>query len=328
MYLQLFLIFALPVLLFLYNRWRCYLKFYSQGLDGPRALPFFGNSLKIMWRPFKEYEAENLRTYGDTYVDYIIDNRGVIVTSKVDYVKKILVSDFHNFYHRFQPTFMHKYARKSVIFLNSDWKRVRSQITPVFTTSRLKMLFNNFKYPINTTLDNIADLIDSKKAQDGVDTKKLMKSFSLDIIGSVVFSLKTNSWHDDDFSRRVMDLFKIRRVILSLFFMLPKFLVRFLQLSFMKKETIEYFSKLTLTLIEERKKNKGLFYRLKVFAFSNLIRSFRVADVAYNDFIELLLKSEADEVGKNFDDQGHINKKLTREEIVGQAFIFFGTAVF
>ena len=201
-----------------------------------------------------------------------------------------------------------------------------------------------------------------------------MKSFALDIIGdlnflhsfssfflnfrpsfllpppkgNVCFSLKTNSFKDDDFSQRVMNLFKVRKILILLSFVIPDFLARFFQLTSLRKEMIDYFSKLTLTLIEERKKNKGLFYRLKVFAFSNLIRSFRVADVvSYNDFIEMLLKSEADQVQKNFDDQGHINKKLTREEIgmwhmshvsnpfqnnqifsffhiaVGQAFIFF-----
>ena len=45
------------------------------------------------------------------------------------------------------------------------------------------MMFKNFKHPIETTLNNIEELIDSKKAQEGVDTKKLMKSFALDIIG-------------------------------------------------------------------------------------------------------------------------------------------------
>lgn len=87
MYLQLFLIVALPILFYIYNRCRYYFKYYAQGLDGPRPLPLLGNSLKIMWRPFKDYETENFKTYGETYVDYIIDNRGVIVTSKVDLVK-------------------------------------------------------------------------------------------------------------------------------------------------------------------------------------------------------------------------------------------------
>ena len=53
-----------------------------------------------------------------------------------------------------------------------------------FTTGRLKQMFKNFRTPIETTLSNIDELIDSKKAQQGVDTKKLMKAFALDMIGA------------------------------------------------------------------------------------------------------------------------------------------------
>ena len=35
--------------------------------------------------------------------------------------------------------------------------------------------FQIFQHPIETTLKNIDELIDSKKAQEGVDAKKLMK---------------------------------------------------------------------------------------------------------------------------------------------------------
>jgi len=302
MYLQLFLIAVLPLLYYCWNRWRLYQKYYSQGLDGPRPWPFVGNALEITSRPFKEYEAENFRKYGDTYVDFILNNEGVIITSKPEYVKRILIKEFHIFCHRMLPPYVHKYARKSVIFVNEDWKRIRTQVTPVFTSGRLKQMFKNFRVPIETTLNNIDELIDSKKAQEGVDVKKLMKSFALDIIGNVVFSLKTNSFKDDDFAQKVMDLFKVRRFVIPILFSLPKFVNRFLKLSSFNIETIEYFSQLTLGLIEERKKNK---------------------DVVFNDFIELLLKSESDQVEKNYDENGHIVRKLTQEEIVGQAFIFF-----
>lgn len=79
---------------------------------------------------------------------------------------------------------------------------------------------------------------------------------------------------------------------------MPEALVRFLKLTFLEKTTVSYFGQLTLNLIEERKKNK---------------------DVKYNDFIELLLKSESEgEVEKNFEEDGHIVKKLSVEEIVGR----------
>lgn len=56
---------------------------------------------------FEEYEEENFRKYGDTYVDFVLKNDGVIVTSKPEYIKKILIKDFPHFSNRMQPTYVH-----------------------------------------------------------------------------------------------------------------------------------------------------------------------------------------------------------------------------
>lgn len=48
-------------------------------------------------------------------MDYILDNKGVITTSNPDYVKRILIKDFHNFSHRLQTPYLQPFARKSVI---------------------------------------------------------------------------------------------------------------------------------------------------------------------------------------------------------------------
>lgn len=74
-----------------------------------------------------------------------------------------------------------KFAKKAVIFLNEDWKRVRTQVTPVFASGRLKTMFKNFHVPVQTCSDNIEELISQNKG-DTVDVKKLMKAFALDMM--------------------------------------------------------------------------------------------------------------------------------------------------
>ena len=112
-------------------------------------------------------------------------------------------------------------------------------------------MFKNFKHPIETTLKNISEL-EGKDA----DVKKLMRSFALDMIGNVVFSLKTNSFKENDFADRVMNLFKIRKVLILLAFVLPDSFARFFSLTSLRKDAIDYFVKLTISIIEQRKREK------------------------------------------------------------------------
>ena len=82
---------------------------------------------------------------------------------------------------------------------------------------------------------------------------------------------------------------------------MPKFIMEYFNLLVFNRNQIDYFASMTLRLMEERKNTTAV----------------------YNDFIELLLKSEAttETIEKSMD--GYIVRKLSTEEIVGSAFIFF-----
>ena len=72
------------------------------------------------------------------------------------------------------PKYMPKYARSGLIFMK-DFKRVRSQMTPIFTSGKLKQMYRNFGYPIDNCVANIEELIDARKG-DSVEVKKLVRS--------------------------------------------------------------------------------------------------------------------------------------------------------
>lgn len=294
--------------IFLYNFFLWYnrnQKYWALGIKGPYNFPIIGNMLSVMFRTFAQYEANNLKNYGPVYYDFILDANGVITFNDPEIVKRILIKDFHCFQHRLQPEYMHKFAEKAVIFQNESWKRIRTQVTPVFSSGKLRIMYKNFQRPISVCLDNIDELIKTNKSKS-VDVQHLTKCFALDIISNTVFSLQTNTFKEDvEFSKKVSDLFVVSRFMIFLFIVLPKSVQKYIELTFLQKEATVYFSKLALKLIEERKQNKD-------------------KSIVYNDFIELLLKSEAEgKVESDTREDGHINKKLTLEEIVGQCFIFF-----
>lgn len=164
-------------------------------------------------------------------------------------------------------------------------------------------MYENFDYPIDNCCNNIQELINAGQGGN-IECKKLMRSFSLDIIANVVFSIKSNCYKDDDFSQRVVSLFSPRIPLAILSFVLPSFVSEFFDISLFDSKTVQYFAKLTLGLMEERKKGTE----------------------QYNDFLYLLLKSEADGEGKidaNYTEDGKINRKLSTEEIVAACLVFF-----
>lgn len=53
-------------------------------------------------------------------------------------------------------------------------------------------MYENFDYPLSNCTRNIEEIIEAGKG-DNVEVRKLMRSFSLDIIAKVVFSLKSDA---------------------------------------------------------------------------------------------------------------------------------------
>ena len=116
------------------------------------------------------------------------------------------------------------------------------------------MMFKNFDYPIGNCVRNIEELIEAGNG-DNVEVKKLMRSFSLDIIANVVFSLKTHCYKDDDFSQRVVSLVSQRLPLAILSFILPSFVSKYFDISLFDTKTVQYFAQMTSVLMEERKKS-------------------------------------------------------------------------
>ena len=116
-----------------------------------------------------------------------------------------------------------------------------------------------------------------------------------------MLSLKTNAYVDDDFSRQVVSLFSATSISAALSFVLPTFILKPFDISLFDSKTVEYFAKLTLAIVEERKKSNE----------------------QYNDFLYLLLKSEEEQskINSNFTEDGRINRKLSIDEIVGACLV-------
>ncbi|CAG2101756.1 unnamed protein product [Medioppia subpectinata] len=124
-----------------YNRLHNYWK--DRNISGPKAIPYFGNSLSLFLTPKPYIERQWYNSYGRLYGHYELGKRTLTVADP-ELIKQILVKEFDKFRNR-----LSKESRKIApnmpkhLFNSNDdeWKRLRLIVSPAFTSGKLKRLY-------------------------------------------------------------------------------------------------------------------------------------------------------------------------------------------
>ena len=115
-------------------------------------------------------------------------------------VKQIAIKDFDHFVNH-RSTFgddddadhnKNLFAASLVLMKDDKWKDMRSTLSPVFTGSKMRQMFQLMNEVAQETLVHM-------KKKDGldVDVKDFVTRFTNDIIASTAFGLKVNSYQDE-----------------------------------------------------------------------------------------------------------------------------------
>ncbi|GFS49402.1 cytochrome P450 3A21 [Nephila pilipes] len=202
-----------------------------------------------------------------------------------------------------------------------DWKRVRSIITPTFTTGKIKRMLGIFEECSKTLINNFENTVKENKP---IDAKRLYGTFTMDVIASAAFSTKIDSHNnpDNEFVKMARNTFNTRRGYKFIIFLLFPYLPNQIKRFFFNTGSANFFKETTLRIIEERK---------------------RTGQVR-NDFLQLLMdtakevseeekweENDKGDIASNYEEQNEgqqmfrttTNKKLTMNELVGQCVIFF-----
>src|SRR5882762_6323467 len=125
----------------------------------------------------------------------------------------------------------------SAIADQDDWKRIRSIMSPTFSSGKMRRMQPLIDECVQTMIKNFNNL--TKSGATEMDVKKVFGAFSMDIVITVAFGTKVDSLIDEDnpiisharkiFNRKV-DIKALSRLILIILF--PK-LARLLNLSFL-----------------------------------------------------------------------------------------------
>ena len=106
------------------------------GLPGPDFFQYKG-----FFKVHHDWTLEQVKKYGKLYGSYVLTKK-LIVINEPDLLRDIMVKDFHIFPDRREFHMGSSKIAKSLFFMpgNDDWKRVRSILSPVFTSGKLRAM--------------------------------------------------------------------------------------------------------------------------------------------------------------------------------------------
>ncbi|XP_044004561.1 probable cytochrome P450 6a13 [Aphidius gifuensis] len=292
-------IFVLGVLIYCwsistYNFW------HERGVPGPKPVPLLGNISDLITG--KKSVGQLVQDYYNDYknekmVGLFFRREPILLLRDLDLIKDIFISDFSKFSDRPMRVF-EKAEPLSQTLLHLEyarWRPLRNKLSPVFTSGKLKDMFNlilNCGDNLQTVMDKIIDKNNIIEARD------LTARFTIDVIGVCAFGLEINAMNDDDNKFRKMGkrvfhmsfkkilLFQLRELFPSIY--------EFLGSIVDDTEVTNFFINTMRDTMNYRRKN-------------NLTR---------NDFLQYLM-----EIEDNPDKLPEI--KLTDSFLASQLFIFF-----
>uniref|UniRef100_A0A667YU63 unspecific monooxygenase n=1 Tax=Myripristis murdjan TaxID=586833 RepID=A0A667YU63_9TELE len=279
-------------LLLLYGIWP-YSFFKKLGIPGPRPMPFVGtmhNMSKVMV----------MSTYSDiiVFTHRVFDGRTpMLVVSDPEMIKAVLVKECYSVFTNRRDNMddlAGPFADGITAAKDERWKRIRSTISPCFTSGRLKQVFSFVEQYANRLVGSL----EQRNLSESVDVKTFLAPYSLDVVTSASFSVDTDSInHPDDpivvHIKRVLK-FKLWPIFFLLIFPFASKLFKLLGISMMDMTSVNFFY--------------------------GVLKKFKDQHQSHGDFLQVMVENEIPETEiKNGEEP---SKGLTYNEILAQAFLF------
>uniref|UniRef100_A0AAQ4P015 unspecific monooxygenase n=1 Tax=Gasterosteus aculeatus aculeatus TaxID=481459 RepID=A0AAQ4P015_GASAC len=292
------LLVALVTLLFMYVCWNFGI-FKKLGVPGPQPIPFFGTMLAYR-KGFTTFDEDCSKKYGNVWG--IFEGRQpVLCITDPAMIKTILIKECYSLFTNRRNTRLNGQLHDALtVAENHQWRRIRSVLSPSFTSGKLKEMFDIMKH-------HSANLTSSMKKKadkdEPLELKEFFGPYSMDVVTSTAFSVDIDSLNNpsDPFVANIKKL-------LNIDFFSPVFLIvaffPFLG-PIMEKMEFSFFPK-SVT---------DFFYSALQKIKSNRVHSEQKSRV---DFLQLMIDSQ-----KNIDlSKEESNKGLSDHEILSQAMIF------
>ncbi|XP_072453767.1 cytochrome P450 3A4-like [Notamacropus eugenii] len=284
-------------LLFLYGTYTHKL-FKDLGIPGPAPLPFFGTILSSH-KGFANFDLACFKKYGKIW-GFFDGRQPVLAVMDPEIIKSVMVKECYSVFtnrRRFGPAGILETAISVVE--DDQWKRIRTVLSPTFTSGKLKEMFPIINQYGDVLVKNMWKEAEKSKP---VTMKDIFGAYSMDVITSTSFGISVDSLNNqnDPYVREmkklvafnILDPFILTMMVFP--FLTPLF--KIFDISLFPKDATEFLAKAVKKVKEERMKSS---------------QKHRV------DFLQLMMDSQNSKSSEN-----HSQKDLSDEEILAQSIIF------
>ncbi|KAK2585576.1 hypothetical protein KPH14_010210 [Odynerus spinipes] len=174
----------------------------TKGITEVTPAPFFGN----FWDCFllKKSSADFVKdlykeSKGLPYLGFYVFDKPFILIRDPELVKHVLVKDFNVFSDRYASPNVHDRLGYANLFMmkNPGWKVLRSKLTPIFTSGKLKKIFE-LMTEVGVDLDQHLETLQLEGKGKNMDVKEMCAKFTTDLIATTAFGIRTNSLSNPD----------------------------------------------------------------------------------------------------------------------------------
>lgn len=213
-----------------------------------RPIPLFGNYLRVAMgieNPMETYKNIYYELAGFKYGGLFQMRTPYLMIRDPEIINNILIKDFSYFTDRGIHVDFSAEPLSEVLFLmrNPRWKKLRSKLSPAFTSGKLKQMFSQIETCGQDMVINIFDEL--KKNPNEIDIRDILGKYSIGVIGSCAFGLKLDVASDDNslFFSHGKTVFgpSIFYFLREIFVMISPAILKIIRLPFFQNSTTAFF---------------------------------------------------------------------------------------
>nr|QZP43573.1 cytochrome P450 monooxygenase CYP354A29 [Ephestia elutella] len=216
--------------------------FEKKGVKYMKPTIFVGNMGKRIASKvsFHSFQLEIYNYFkGNPFGGFFEGRRPILYLMDPELIKAVTIRDFDYFVDRNTMRIKEpRYVSQSLLNLKgSEWKAVRSTLTPAFSSARLK----NMLPLIEHCSHQLVEFLKQYNGKD-VEMKDTLGHFTLEVIGACAFGIKCDALTDENarfvkVAEKFNYMSKSKRILLLLVLMIMPKMMRFLNMSFLNIES-------------------------------------------------------------------------------------------